>query len=301
MNETFWQRLSRGARRLKQREYWAALVPPNWADDIMDLELADRFHAKQGRSTCRWVLPMGGGEAAYLKRHYRISWWRGVLATLWPERGWSPALEEWRHLEWAKGQGLAVPEALAAGEFIGPWGRLQSLLAVRELRNMLPLHEAIPLAAEHLGPGIFEQWKRGLIEEIVRITRFLHERRHFHNDLYLCHFYISDRFTREVPYWRDRVYLIDLHRLRHQPLTWPLARLKDLAQLLFSSELAGIGNRDRFRFWRSYMGAQWRSRRARLLLRCILFKCGRYRRHDLRSAERLSSHLAPASRERVCG
>ena len=29
---------------------------PDWADRIMDVAVTDRFHAKQGRSTGRWVL-----------------------------------------------------------------------------------------------------------------------------------------------------------------------------------------------------------------------------------------------------
>ena len=83
----------------------------------------------------------------YLKRHYRLSWWHGLLALLRPGQSWSPALQEWEHLHWAREQGFPVPEAPAAGEFIGPWGRLQSFLAVKELTGMLPLHEAVPAAA----------------------------------------------------------------------------------------------------------------------------------------------------------
>ena len=79
-------------------------------------------------------------------------------ATLWPDTGWSPALQEWQHLEWARQQGMPVPEAVAAGEYIGPWGRLQSFLAVEELIGMLPLHEAVPLAAERLDPASFRRW-----------------------------------------------------------------------------------------------------------------------------------------------
>ena len=43
----------------------------------------------------------------------------------------------------------------AGGEFIGPWGRLQSFIAVEELTDMLPLHEAVPAAAAALDPATF--------------------------------------------------------------------------------------------------------------------------------------------------
>jgi heptose I phosphotransferase len=279
--ETFWRRWFRGARRLRQRPDWAAFAGADWADRIMDVAVTDRFHAKQGRSTGRWVLNVAGRRlAVYLKRHYRLPWWHGLLAALWPESGWSPALQEWRHLEWARTAGMPVPAAVAAGEYIGPWGRLQSFLAVEELDDMLPLHEAVPLAARQLAPLTFRRWKRGLTAEMARLTRELHEKRHFHKDLYLCHFYIPREDTDRLPAWRGRVHLIDLHRLGHHPWTWRLWQVKDLAQLLYSSEVPGVDARDRLRFWRLYLGAARRTWAGRWLRRCVLFKWRRYRRHN---------------------
>src|SRR5688572_1838906 len=104
----------------------------------MTADVTDRFHAKQGRSSGRWVLHDGGARlAVYLKRHYRLGRLRGLLATLWPRANWSPAVQEWGNLQWARAAGFPVPDTVAAGEFIGPWGRLQSFLAVEELTGML--------------------------------------------------------------------------------------------------------------------------------------------------------------------
>jgi hypothetical protein len=132
---------------------------------------------------------------------------------------------------------------VAAGEYIGPWCRLQSFLAVEELAAMLPLSQAIPLAADRLDAVTFRRWKRGLATEVARLARLLHDRRCFHKDLYLCHFYIAEEDTRSLPdpaqAWRGRVYLIDLHRLSHHGWTWWLWQTKDLAQLLYSSVTRG--------------------------------------------------------------
>ena len=152
MNHTsFWRRLTRGGRRLHQRPDWEAFAGPGWAERIMQVGVTDDFHAKQGRSTGRWVLTAPGGRrlAVYLKRHYRLPFWHGWLATLWPGGDWSPAMQEYRHLEWAREQGVPVPVPVAAGEFIDPWGKLSSFLVVEELTDMLPLHEEQmpPLAA----------------------------------------------------------------------------------------------------------------------------------------------------------
>src|SRR5712691_5584780 len=131
--DTFWQRLTKGVCRSRQRADWIAFAGADWLERIMELPVTDHFHAKQGRSTGRLILKADGRQlAVYLKRHYRLEPWRGLLATLSPHRAWSPALQEWNHLAWARSQGLPVPAAVAASEYIGPWGRLQCCLAVEE-------------------------------------------------------------------------------------------------------------------------------------------------------------------------
>jgi len=281
MKDTLWQRLLRGVCRLKERSDWASFAGRDWTERIMGIAVTDRFHAKQGRSTGRWVLDNGHGRlAVYLKRHYRLPRWRGWAAALWPASGWSPALQEWRHLDWARSVGMPVPAAVAACEYIGPWGRLQSFLAVEELAGMLPLHEAVPSAARNLSPALFRRWKRGLAREIARLSRELHDRRHFHKDFYLCHFYIAAGDVERMPDWRGRVHLIDFHRLAHHRLLWQLWQTKDLAQLLYSSEMAVVDDRDRLAFWTAYLGADRRPRLTRWLRRGIGMRARRYRQHN---------------------
>lgn len=282
----FWQRLVRGYRRIRACPEWDQFVGPNWSESIMNVPVTDRFHAKQGRSTGRWVLhnviDEGRSLKVYLKRHYELPWWQGWLATLWPGGNWSPAMQECEHLEWARRQGVPVPAVMAAGERIGPWGRLQSFLAVEELTDMLPLHEAIPLARARLDARVFRRWKRSLVIEMARLTRMLHDRRCFHKDLYLCHFYIARADTATIPQWHGRIYLIDLHRLAHHRWTWRRWQLKDLAQLLYSSEIAGIDARDQLAFWAAYRGTGPRRRADRWLRRWVWLKWQHYRRHNAR-------------------
>jgi len=281
VSDTLWQRLAHGGRRLLQRPDWARFAGADWPDRILAAAVTDRFHAKQGRSTGRWILHAGEQRmAVYLKRHYRLSWWRGMLAAFWPDAGWSPAMQEWQHLEWARSQGMPVPATVAAGEYIGPWGRLQSFLAIEELTDMLPLHEAIPAAAGQLPPAFFQIWKRSLIAEMARLTRVLHERHCFHKDLYLCHFYIPRTDTGRLPEWRGAVHLIDLHRLSRHRWTRPIWQVKDLAQLLYSSEVTGVTARDRLRFWQGYAGPKRRAYWYRLLGRAVQLHWRNYRRHN---------------------
>ena len=267
---------------------WPAFAGSGWLDAILAVDVPDREHRKQGRAIGRWTLTAADGRrlVVYLKRHFELPRRHGFLARLLPWRAWSPGLREWDNLHVAARAGLPVPRPVAAGELRGPGGRLQSFLAVEELADQLPLHEAVPLAAGHLHPAAFDRWKRGLIAEIARLCFQLHGKRLAHRDLYLCHFYIAAADTRELPAnWYGRVTVIDFHRLsRPSAMAMPWVRVKELGQLMFSTEgVDGLTPADRRRFWRAYRSfwgpTRLGSRLAELLVGV------RSRRH-LRHAER---------------
>ncbi len=278
----------RGNLRSWEDPEWNRFAGDDWADWIMDARVTDRFHEKQGRSVGRWVLSARDGSrenlVVYLKRHHKLPWVDGLLACIAPRWAWSPALQEWLHLQWATELGVRVPRAVAVAEFTGQGCRLESCLAVEELTGMIPLHEAVPLAANRLDSHRFKKWKRGLIEEMARIGRLLHDRRCFHKDFYLCHFYIREIDTARIPEtWFNAVVLIDLHRLARHPVLWRVFQVKDLAQLVFSSEIEGVNTNDRLTFWRAYRGPGARGTWAeRLLRRLVQWKWRRYRRHNLK-------------------
>ncbi|AWM37538.1 Lipopolysaccharide core heptose(I) kinase RfaP [Gemmata obscuriglobus] len=282
---SFWRRVRQGVRLLRRQADWERFAGESWTESIMTVPLTDREHSKQGRSIGRKVFADGRDKlSVYLKRHYRLPRLHGLLATLFPGRAWSPGLQEWAHLCWAKEHGFPVPRPVAAGQFVGPWGRLQGFLAVEELHGMLPLHEAVPRAARTLDPRTFARWKRGLVAELARLSRELHRRHVFHKDLYFCHFYIPEALARTPPSgWTNRVVMIDLHRLARHPLTGPWWQIKDLAQLLFSSEVEGVTARDRVRFWKLYR-RHWPAGRApgEWIRPLVKWKWQRYRRHNQR-------------------
>lgn len=260
---------------------WPAFAGPGWLDVVMSVDVPDREHRKQGRAIGRWTLtaPDGRRLVVFLKRHFDLPRRHGWLARLFPGRAWSPGLQEWEHLEWAARAGLPVPRAVAAGEWRGPGGQLQSFLAVEELADQLPLHEAIPLAADRLPAAEFERWKRGLVREIARLARLLHARRAYHQDLYLCHFYVPAAAAARVPgEWAGRVTVIDLHRLAVTRWGDPYKRAKDLAQLLFSTVgVAGVGGPERQQFWQEYGGGP-------AVRGLAESKAARYARHNAKRA-----------------
>jgi heptose I phosphotransferase len=287
MEGSIWRRLIHGVRRVLSSPELEQFAGPDWPDRIMDLPVTDRLHVKQGRSIGRLVLQSEGQSLViYLKRHYRLPRRHGWLAQFRPQTAHAPGLQEWEHIRWAQTIGLPVADAVAAGEFIGPWGRLQSFIAVRELTGMFPLHQAIPAAMKRLDAAAFRRWKRGLAAELARLAAELHGRRRFHKDLYLCHFYIAEDDTARLPAWRGHVRMIDLHRLAHHPWTWPLWLAKDLAQLWYSSEIPGVEVRDRVAFWRAYRQAHAGAARSGWLRALIRIKVWSYRRHSTRGGRR---------------
>ena len=269
---------------LRNTPDWPRFAGTDWADTIMSVPVTDRLHQKQGRAIARWTLsdPDGQTLVVFLKRHYELPASAGLLAKLLPRRAWRPGLSECEHLAWAEREGLPVPRAVAAGEFRGPGLKIRSFLAIEELTDQLPLHEAVPQAFATLGEADFDRWKRGLFAELARLARELHRRRYFHKDLYFCHFYVPDADTRTVPEsWRGRVAMIDLHRLARHRLGWQWYVVKDLAQLLYSSHVPGVTDDDRERFWADYRGGDWGnvSPPPQWLKGLVRWKAGRYQRH----------------------
>jgi lipopolysaccharide kinase (Kdo/WaaP) family protein len=281
---TVWQRLTRGVQHFHANAEWIDCAGPAWQGRILEIPVTDDFHQKQGRSTGRLILESGGRRlSVYLKRHYRLSWWQGMLATLLPGGAWSPGMRERRNLHAAAQLGLPVPKVVAAGEWIGPRFRLQSFLAIEELAGMLPLHQAIPSAHRQLDPKGFCRWKMALTREMARLARLMHDRCWFHKDLYLCHFYLPEEDIRQLTPHASmfgRLHVIDLHRLKRHPVTSFHWILKDLGGLLFSSDVIGVTARDRLRFWRFYCGSKGRSWREHLAAWCIRVRGWNYRRHN---------------------
>lgn len=280
------QRLWRGFRIVREEPDWQSFAGEGWPNRIMSEVVTDRLHEKQGRSIARWKLQAEGRTlSVYLKRHYQLPRLHGLLAVLFPGRAWSPGLEESEHLRWVRAQGIPAPRAVAAGQFLGPAGKLQGFIAVEELDGMLPLHEAVPLAHATLPEAEFLKWKRGLTAELARLAREFHSRNAFHKDLYFCHFYIPEAFTAKPPSdWHNQVFVIDLHRLGRHRIGSTWWQVKDLAQLLYSSEVTGVTARDRVRFWKLYREG-W-SAGSSLLRHFIRLKWRLYRRHNQRRPSR---------------
>src|SRR5262249_22785446 len=157
--------------------------------------------------------------------HYRLPLSARIGALIHPHGLHSPGSAEFAHLDRVRALGVSVPEVVAAGERIGPWGALESYLIVAELSTSDPLHEAIPELSAQPEPARFESFKRSLIVRMADITATLHSACAFHKDLYLCHFYLERAAAQTMV---PELHLIDLHRLGNHRLWADRWRWKDL-------------------------------------------------------------------------
>ncbi|MBL8823588.1 MAG: lipopolysaccharide kinase [Planctomycetia bacterium] len=256
---------------------WKQHVNKADAEQVMDWPVSDDFHTKQGRSTGRIVIHPQ--LSIYLKRHWKFTWREQLHARIKPSANWSPAQQEWHHLQWAIQNGFHVPEPLAAGQMISSTGQLLSYLAIRELTGMLALHQAIPLASSIMPAATFSLWKQSVFEQCAAISRKLHQAGRYHKDLYLCHFYVTMPVANQsVP---GPLAIIDLHRMGHHPLLGWRWQIKDLAQFLYSTwNVTGIAESDRSQFMHNYLQTDRLTEHEKSWWHLIQNKARRYARHN---------------------
>jgi len=274
-----WKRFGRHARA-PVPDVQLLITPSLVADLLQGRRPAAEARAKPGRWIIRTALPDAAGRArrVVLKVHRRHGLWRRLLPI--PGRRRSPGSVECHNLRWAAAQGIPVPVLLSASDFSVPGLGFVSVLATEELTGMPPLDTAIDRAAVVLSPSAFRKWKRNLAAEVARLAQLLHRSHRFHKDLYLSHFFLPELALTDGLPIQGRLRLLDFLRLKRHRWNRRRWQVKDLAQLLYSSTLPGVGVRDRLHFMRAYLGCSKLDQQGRRLIRSVERKAARYRRQN---------------------
>jgi len=256
---------------------------PSVVTELLEGRKAAELRRKPGRFIIRTSLPDGAGRErpVFLKVYSCEGWWSRLKSSVTRRLGKTPPAQvERRNLEWAAAQGIPVPRVVQVTELSHcNYARL-SVLVTEELRGMNGLHALIPRAAETLGPAAFRRWKQELAEEIARLTRLLHRSDRYHKDLYLSHFFLTDDALTDALPIHGRLHLLDFLRLRHYHWNRTRWQVKDLAELLYSSDLPGVETRDLLRFIHAYLGSAKLDRQGRRLVSSVVRKAARYRRQN---------------------
>lgn len=238
---------------LLRRQHWTtfAVIWSRTAEAAVAKKLrSDRF-------TLRFTLDDAGRERAfYIKRHSRSSlkeYIKPLLSLRWPILG---ARNEWDALLAFHDAGLPTMTPVALGQH-----GANSFLITESLENCTKLSELQTIGdpdssavevtpKQEVGPdgGLC---RRTLVERIAHMTQRMHGAGLHHQDYYLGHLLLPNPAAsgKAAP---DRVYVIDLGRVRKQR---PLSQrwiVKDLAQLNYSAREASLT--ERVRFLREYLG-----------------------------------------------
>jgi hypothetical protein len=175
--------------------------------------------------------------------------------------------------EQLKKAGINTPEVIAHGFQWGGLFEKRSFIVTEKLQNAWPLEKKLPDFFYNSSPTENVKQKKDFINALADFAAKFHKTGYCHRDFYLAHIFTDDQ---------QNFYLIDLQRT-FKPLffKWRF-KLKDLAQLYYSSPGQIISRADRFRFYIRYTGRKKMTLLDKLFIKALKAKVWRMADHDIR-------------------
>ena len=236
-------------------------------DDFMQLEGVVVKSAVRERSTQRLNLE---GVTVYVKKHF-FPGVREVLKSFLRFKFPLGALNEWQALLAFHAHNIPTMTPICAGRkpLLGKIEKESFLLTenlgeASRLDDFLKRNSAIPCRGKVL------ETKKRILENLADITRRMHSAGINHRDYYLCHILMDNR---------ERLYVIDLHRVNARDKVGKRWMVKDLAALLFSSLEVPVTHGQRLAFYKRYMQISRLATDDKSLIRLIVKKCNKIARH----------------------
>jgi heptose I phosphotransferase len=240
---------------------------------VMAYSSGEVMREAHGRITVK--LAFGGDQELYLKRHFPPNL-----------RAASEGIKEWDNIETLRSLGISCPQTVAAGGGVVNGVRCGFLITVA-VPGAVPLDDYLASLYRVTGDSLPYTFKRRLIGKLADLAKRLHGPGYHHKDFYLCHVFVNQYTPLDSP-----LVIIDLQRLSRAH--WFRRRwvIKDLAALNYSARDEFTTHADRLRFLLAYLGMERLDPRARRLLRAVLRKTERIRRHDLKQQSAARSQKA---------
>jgi tRNA A-37 threonylcarbamoyl transferase component Bud32 len=212
-------------------------------DEVMAFQGGDMMRSVPGRSTLRIQLQRSDGshQIAFLKRYdptyltpaKRVFRWCGLSSAQ------DEAQHEWNMIHVLRERGFLLPEPIACGQ--RKCCRLGGLVT-----HSFLLTAEIPggIAAHQYVKSLEVKARRHLLRQIGRLTHRFHSEGFAHKDYYLNHILVVPQPD------EPKLYLIDLQRAIGPGRFHQRGRIKDLAALAYSVQLAGAARTDLGHFFR---------------------------------------------------
>lgn len=212
----------------------------HWKDDpyaVIHHQSGELIRQVNNRSTLKFNI---GKETFYLKRYLPLPWHKVLVAFLCGKYTTLGAQPELRALQKLKRIGIPAPIPVGWGSRRG-----HSFIVTEGLKNTSSLEEHVAHWRQHKPT---QAHRRALLNAVADMTRILHSCGINHQDLYLCHFHLSQDARPLAP----KLYLIDLHRAQLRAQVPTHKKIKDLGELYSSAHHLGITTREQIRFVRRY-------------------------------------------------
>ncbi len=161
--------------------------------------------------------------------------------------------------------GVDTPEVIAYGYKKKSGIETYSFSLVKEVDKACSLEKNFPSFE-----SIFA--KRRFISKLALFARKFHQNGFRHRDFYLCHIFYSPE--------KDKLTLIDLQRVFKPIFTSLRYRLKDIAQLYYSTSSDKATKTDRLRFYKIYANRNKLTKIDKILIKIINEKALKMLKHD---------------------
>ena len=244
--------------------------------DALDVETFDGWMQLQGiviksavreRSTQRLEL---GGRSVYIKKHF-FPGIAEILKNILRLRVPFGALNEWQALLAFHANNIPTITPICAGRKPFFWKiDKESFLLTDDLGETDRLEDFLKVDCVTPCRGKVLDKKRRILKNLADITRKMHHSGINHRDYYLCHILMDNR---------ERLYVIDLHRVTVRDKVGKRWLVKDLAALLFSSLEVPVTHGQRLAFYKRYMQISRLSADDKTLIRLIVRKSNKIARH----------------------
>ena len=230
-------------------------VDPEYIPALMDLELTtldsvfafDKCQdvnakglAPHRSRTCFELSP--NGPKVYLKRYQHTPKMQQLANWIDHRRRCCTSVYDGHLTDDLDYAGISVPHTIAYGYQWSGLFEKRSFIMILEIPDAVSLEEKLPACMTDFSPSAARQ-RRAFIRKVADFVRQFHRTGCRHRDLYLCHLFLDKANT---------LHLIDLHRVFEPILLGERFRMKDIAQLYYSSPGHAISRADRLRFYLHY-------------------------------------------------
>jgi heptose I phosphotransferase len=178
--------------------------------------------------------------------------------------------------------GVAVARPIAYGRECGWFGETRSFAMIEELPQAEALERLLPEWHNTKCEYALLRDKKELISHMALLVLRLHRSGHYHRDLYLSHVFLSKDI-----YGLERLNLIDLQRVFRPRFLNRRWKIKDLAQLYYSSR-DYFSNTDMMRFIYEYFTCNQLGTHHKKLIRAVHRKANRIERHENHKMRRVT-------------